>query len=241
MRVLALETTGELCSIAVCDDRGVIAGRAYRHRMHLLERLTPDIDAVLADAEVKLEELDGIAVGVGPGSFTGIRVGLTTAKMLADTCGLPICGVPTQDALAAEHVRPAGKLVAALIRARPGTVYAALYRWTNLEPVRFADPTLLPISEVAQLLAQHAAGTDCLLCGDALTRYREALSKAITSVPLIWGRSVAPSAGTIAEIGRRRIAASQVDDPVNLLPLYVAPPAVDRRAERFGPSAGSPS
>src|SRR5262249_35815964 len=103
MLILAVETTADLCSLAIRDGQGTLVERAFRHRMHLLERLLPDVDELLADAGVALEEIEGFAVGIGPGSFTGVRIGVATVKTWADVLQKPVVGVLSLDAVAAEY------------------------------------------------------------------------------------------------------------------------------------------
>src|SRR5690348_16500250 len=103
MIVLAVETSGDLCSVAVRDGQGTLAARAFRHRMHLSERLIVDVEAVLADAGIGLEAVEAFAIGIGPGSFTGVRIGVTTVKTWADVLARPVCGVSALDAMAADY------------------------------------------------------------------------------------------------------------------------------------------
>jgi tRNA threonylcarbamoyladenosine biosynthesis protein TsaB len=125
--VLGLETSGALCSAGLVDAEGVLAARAVRglrrHSVYLLDLVA----SVLADAGLGLEDLGGIAVGLGPGSFTGLRIGAAVARTLAQVRGIPAVGVGTLDALA----HPLGRFAAYVCTvtvARRDEVYMALYR-----------------------------------------------------------------------------------------------------------------
>jgi len=97
---LGIETSTPTASIALMDDENLIAEVLFSGQMNLAEQLAPRIKELLAHEGVRLAGLDGIAVSLGPGSFTGLRIGVATAKALAHAVGLPLVGVPTADAVA---------------------------------------------------------------------------------------------------------------------------------------------
>src|SRR5215510_5074121 len=103
MNILAVETTADLCSIAIRTDSCTLVERSFRHRMHLSERLIDDVDSLLKDAGLELRNIELFAVGVGPGSFTGVRIGVTTVKTWSDLMAKSVAGVTSLDALAQEY------------------------------------------------------------------------------------------------------------------------------------------
>ena len=134
MLILAMETSTLAGSIALLDappeDQGLphILGEVILNvpATHS-ERLLPAIDRLLADACLTVRQIQGIALAIGPGSFTGLRIGVSTVKGLAFALGVPVVGVPTLDALA-QNLRYAQGLVCPIIDARKKEVYAALFR-----------------------------------------------------------------------------------------------------------------
>ncbi len=129
MKVLALETATAACSVAVLDGAAVRAHRAAAMQRGHAEALMPMVEAAMAEAGLAYGDLDLVATTVGPGSFTGLRVGLAAARGIALAAGIPAAGVTTLEALAAgidEETR-AGAPVAALLDARRGQVYAQLF------------------------------------------------------------------------------------------------------------------
>src|SRR5438105_4947992 len=130
MLILALETTSEHCSLAIRDDAGLLAERSFRHRMRLSERLMGDVEELLRDAEVALGDIEGFGVGIGPGSFTGVRLGVMTVKTWADVLNRPVAGVSALEALAYEYRGLEGFRITPVIRARPGAVYSQVFRST---------------------------------------------------------------------------------------------------------------
>lgn len=121
MKILALSTSGRLCSVVLMDGETVLSEDSFYHEMELLKRLTQRIENVLAAAGSDLNHVEAYAVDTGPGSFTGVRIGVMTAKALAWARRAPIAGVSSLEALAQEA--PPGTTAVACVRARPGHVY----------------------------------------------------------------------------------------------------------------------
>lgn len=128
MKVLAVETATALQSVAILDGGDVLARSDQDSKGSHARWLVPTIDRLLASTGLALERLDGLAVSIGPGSFTGLRVGLATMMGLRMATGLPLAAVPTLEALAWNH-RVTGPALCALLKARIGEVYWAQYRW----------------------------------------------------------------------------------------------------------------
>ena len=135
MRILALESATLAGGAALLDGDVVVGESRTNIALTHSERLMVAVDRLLGDAGWTVKDLEGLAVSVGPGSFTGLRVGIATAKGLAVTLGLPVAPVPTLDALAA--ILPfADAPVCPLLDARKGEVYCCLYRWRGDRMVR---------------------------------------------------------------------------------------------------------
>ena len=224
MIVLAVATSGDPCSVAVTDARGLIAERTFRHRMHLSERLIDDVDLVLKDAEVTLEAVDAFAVDLGPGSFTGVRIGVTAVKTWADLLTKPVAGVHALEAAAAPFLGQHSDLVVSVIRARPGLVYAAVYDSDGSE---LSAPAMLTGEQLGAELKRWrikritvcATGWDSAreLLGESLDRIR-------AEVALV--KPHQPHASVIAHIAVKRLGAGAVVPAEDLVPLYVAPPPI---------------
>jgi tRNA threonylcarbamoyladenosine biosynthesis protein TsaB len=113
--ILAIETATDVCGVALVQNQNVIARRVIAEKYVHSEKLLPMIDETLRDASLSPKDLDGIAVSIGPGSFTGLRIGLSTAKGLALSLGIPVIAVPTLDALAHAFFRTKGTASAAVV------------------------------------------------------------------------------------------------------------------------------
>ena len=130
MPVLALDTSGAVAVALTSDSGDVLAARADSQQRHHAELLAPMISAVLAEARVDRRDLTAVVAGTGPAPFTGLRVGLVTARTLALGLGIPVLGVPSLDAiaLAASRVVPVGATVVVATDARRREVYWSTYR-----------------------------------------------------------------------------------------------------------------
>ena len=126
MNILAIETTSRLASVAIRDNEGKITEEGSKEPLSHLQNLMPMIDALLTRCQLQLDDIGLIAVSVGPGSFTGIRIGIATAKALAQFLGTKIIAVPTLQAMAYNHPDFSG-LLCPMLDARRGQVYAACY------------------------------------------------------------------------------------------------------------------
>jgi tRNA threonylcarbamoyladenosine biosynthesis protein TsaB len=138
MKILALETASEICGVALTEDKDLVAEyRLVQKNVHN-EKLVSAINLVVSDANCDLETLDGIAVSMGPGSFTGLRIGISVAKGLAFTLGIPLVGVNTLDALAHQANFWEGQ-ICSIIKAREQEVYFALYNRNSERVQRCSD------------------------------------------------------------------------------------------------------
>jgi tRNA threonylcarbamoyladenosine biosynthesis protein TsaB len=205
--VLALETATELVGAAVAGDDEPCASTWVLGRRRHAECLAPAIEHALAQAGRTLGELEAIAVDVGPGLFTGLRVGVATAKALAQALGLGVLGCSSLEVLARAAV-DAGATgpVLSVVDARRGEVFTAAYRPDPARPGGLAE-VLAPARTTPEALAAVAAqaGGPLLVVGDGARRYRQALEgrSATTLAPGL----DAPPPATLARLALDRLAA----------------------------------
>jgi tRNA threonylcarbamoyladenosine biosynthesis protein TsaB len=200
---------------------GVVLAEAAEpeSRTHVVS-LPALVERALAEAGLGIRDVEGLAISIGPGSFTGLRIGLGLAKGIAFAGGLPVASVPTLEALArAADGRP-GQTVCAALDARKGEVYAAMFRLDasgDLE--RLGPDAALPPARLAAALPAGA-----VLVGDAAEAYPEAWPAALER------RSFAthhPRGGIVARMGALRLAAGDAADLGALEPVYVRPPEAE--------------
>ncbi|CAB4600228.1 unannotated protein [freshwater metagenome] len=173
MLILGIETATERVSVAVGGHEGVLGMfEVTRGRRHA-ETLTPAIDFVCRQADVTLDEISVVAVDMGPGLFTGMRVGLASAKAIAQALRVPMIAISSLDLLA-YPLRRTDKVIAAVIDARKGEIFYALYRQVPGGIQRVSEPTAGRVDDlVADLLAR---GQDVVCVGDGAIRYHEEIA-----------------------------------------------------------------
>lgn len=220
MTILAIDTSTRVSSVALAESGRIVAELNQDTRLTHSERLMPQIKQLLDMAEKTSRDLSAIAVSIGPGSFTGLRIGMATAKTMAYALGIPVVGVPTLDALAWNC--PLGGIhLAPMLDAQKGNVYTARYRFANGEMIVEEGATVRSFEEAAAML--QTLGEPCLVVGE-----RQAIRDAsllTDNVRLAPPHLFAPRAASVALCAEVRLANGQADDVMQLEPLYI------RRAE----------
>lgn len=220
MSILSIDTSSQVSSVAVLSAERVAAELSMQGALTHSETLMPHIGTALEMARVKKNELEGVAVSIGPGSFTGLRIGLAAAKMMAYALHIPLIAVPTLEALA-HHTICEGVRLVPMMDAQKGNVYAQEFAW---EPgaegltLREAHPlVILPRTEVLAGLAHSTQPV--LLLGDAMQK--KGADELPTGVRLAPIHARMPRAACVGLASLTRLARGAVDDPVTIAPLYL--------------------
>jgi len=200
----------------VARDGAVLAEGVHRESRSHTASLPALVERVLGDAGLALEDVEGIAVSIGPGSFTGLRIGLALAKGLAFAGGLPLVGVPTLEALAWVVDAAPGTSVCAALDARKREVYAALFALEAGGPRRLTPDLALAPEALAARLPRP-----CTIVGDAGEVYGAVLGVNARLLPFATHH---PRGGVIARLGAARLAAGEAANVGTLEPVYVRPP-----------------
>lgn len=227
MIILAIETSTRIVGIALWQEGAPLADSVIQGPRELAARLAPAIQSLVADAGIGIDALGGIAVDHGPGSFTGLRVGLTTAKMLAHAGGLPVVGVSSLEA-AAHSTRSgqawrcrdrSGLIICPVLHSHRDQLYAGGYRSAGdrLEMVLAEGATDGP-ALVAEL---NAIGEPVLFCGEAAELPREWLAGLSVAADYAAAADSLPSAVAVAELGARRLARGEDDSALALGAQYL--------------------
>jgi tRNA threonylcarbamoyladenosine biosynthesis protein TsaB len=227
VRVLGVDTATWRASVGLVIDGTVAAEQSLSTTGNHAASLLPLIDDVLRCAECPVTALDAIAVSNGPGSFTGLRVGLSVAKGVACATGAALVGVPTLEALARTVADRAG-VICAVLDARKGELYAACFASGPLGLTRLTDDALVTPEA---LLA--ALPTPCVVLGDATERYgallEDRLGVGVTVLPF---ETHAPRGSVVATMGWERVLGGQTADPHKLEPSYIRPSEAEVNAIR---------
>jgi tRNA threonylcarbamoyladenosine biosynthesis protein TsaB len=215
--VVGIDTSTPQTSVAIGTDVEVLASVSIAGRARQ-EAVTPALRQLLAWSDVDLDRVGGIAVGIGPGLFTGLRVGVQTAKTLAQVLGVPIVGITSLDALA-YVVRHTSRRIAAVVDARRGEVFAAIYRAVPGGVVRETDHLVLkPDHLVAEL--QALAG-EVLCVGNGAILYRREIEELGSRVEFASPAVAHPDAAALVELAVPRFLREEHDRLFDVVPLYL--------------------
>ena len=216
MIILGIETATQLCGVGLAGDEGLIADHRLSGKTIHAEHLPRAVETVLGDAGIPDESLDGIAVSIGPGSFTGLRIGLGLAKGMAFGLDKPLMAVPTMDGIVSQ-VPGCVEWTCVLLIARKGEAYRGIYRWTE-SSWSLAEPFgIVPEENIKVGLPTEKI----MFLGEGALLFRNSILKQIDGAwfpPTMLHYS---SGTTIAEKGRELLARGETADIDSLVPLYL--------------------
>jgi tRNA threonylcarbamoyladenosine biosynthesis protein TsaB len=216
--VLGIETATAQVGCALGGVEGVFASfHAARGRRHA-EMLVPAISFVCEAAQVELHEVSVVAVDIGPGLFTGLRVGIATAKSMASALRVPVIGLSRLDLLA-HQVRHSSRLIVPVIDGKRGEVFSATYRHVQGGIQRLSEPRVGTAEDLANELGSHRE--EALLVGDGALRYAEILAQDTGVIELGTVGTQWPSAGDLVELAHPRALREEFVQPWELEPLYL--------------------
>lgn len=229
MKVLAIDTTTEICGLALCDEGGIVEAQVFRQQREVSRQWAVRLRGILERAGLSLPQIEGFVVNIGPGSFTGVRVGVTAAKVFAHSLSKPLLGLNTLELLVLPFRGLVSSSLCPIVFCRKGEIYAALYRFDNRELRVLKEPRSLPIDCFPSFLGEES---ETLLCGEV-----EWVKNLSFRGSVRWAepRYYFPDITILALEGRRRLLMGQRDDPNLLVPFYLK---LSQAEERLAPSVG---
>lgn len=251
MIALAIDTSGSVAGLALATEDKLINEISFAHKMDMLRKLVPCIDKLFSDVRMSRADLDGVIISLGPGSFTGLRIGMAAAKSLAHVLGKPIVGIPTLDVLAHGAVGPtllsgnAGQecptyhvpqSIVAAIHARPGDIFWALYRCESEGLVKVVDDNASTVEEmfavIRSLDPRSSILNPLIFCGDGAERNREAIESEFGAESIMQEEYNSPKPAVLAALGLKRLTIGDYDDTFKIEPRYVRKPTPVIRIEQ---------
>ncbi|NWF93170.1 MAG: tRNA (adenosine(37)-N6)-threonylcarbamoyltransferase complex dimerization subunit type 1 TsaB [Syntrophaceae bacterium] len=219
MKVLGIDTSTSCGSVGLIDDESIISEYLLNISVTHSERLLGAIQLVLREARIAVEDLDGWAISLGPGSFTGLRIGVSTVKGLALATQKPVAGVPTLDVLAYQ-VSFTPYLICPILDARKGEVYTAFYRYEGSAGLKRASDYLAIKPE--DLIRKIEERT--IFVGSGVTTFGDYLMNSLPSLAIIPSSPIhLPHGSAVARIGLQLIRKGEYLDLATFAPLYVRP------------------
>lgn len=223
MLILGIESATSQVGCAIGGHEGVLASaHSLRGRRHA-ETLTPQIDFIRRQARIDMSEISVVAVDLGPGLYTGLRVGIATAMATAYALDVPMIGVPSLDLLAFP-VRFSSRLIVAVIDARRDEVFHAFYRHVPGGIQRLTDPGVCSPDDLASEIL--ASGEECLLVGDGARRYSDSFD-GLSKVDIAEQGLAYPNAASLVQLAHARAMREEFVKPWEIAPLYLRQPDVE--------------
>ncbi|HHU77407.1 MAG: tRNA (adenosine(37)-N6)-threonylcarbamoyltransferase complex dimerization subunit type 1 TsaB [Caldicoprobacterales bacterium] len=219
MKVLAVDSSSVVAGVAILSEDRLLYEAYHHHRKNHSELLMPLVEDALNSSDLKPDDLDLLAVSGGPGSFTGLRIGISTIKGLAQAIEKPVVSVPTLDALA-WNIAGVNGLVCPLMDARREQVYTSLYRREGSECIRLMPYSAIPVVELTEQLAAYRQ--PIIFLGDGLWAYQALLQEQLKEYAhFAPAHLICQRASAIAWLGRKEALAGNAVHYKELRPFYL--------------------
>jgi tRNA threonylcarbamoyladenosine biosynthesis protein TsaB len=226
MKILGLDTSTLMTTCAVMDDDNLIGEFSLSLDMSHSEALVPMIKSLLDNLNLKVEGMDGFAVSIGPGSFTGLRIGLATAKAFSHATNIPIIAVSSLEALALNVVGHG--IVVPMMDARRDRVFAGIYNLCEDDIKTILQANAIEVSELIKILEEKQEVV--YLLGDGAIKYKDIFIKELgDKVKFMPGYLNLSRASSVCTLGRKRLLNGDVDNLYDLSPEYLR----DSQAQRM--------
>ncbi len=247
MRILGIDTAIPAASVALIEDGKLVAeeihtnaghsldGKASQTRGNHAEIVLPLIQAILTRANVVATDLSGIAVSIGPGSFTGLRIGLATVKGIAYECGLPLVGVSTLHANAA-RVTGFDGMICSLLDARKSEVYFALFHHDGHNLKRLTEDAIASLDSALDRVRScyRANGSSVFFIGAGASAHDKILIHVFGSAAQMMAGNDYPSvAAQVAALAEGRFRAHMTDNLALLVPVYLRPSEAETKRRQL--------
>ncbi|MCC5466131.1 tRNA (adenosine(37)-N6)-threonylcarbamoyltransferase complex dimerization subunit type 1 TsaB [Pelosinus baikalensis] len=218
MPILAIDTATLVSSVALATVDNLLAEITLQTKKTHSELLMPHIAKLMDMAQVAKADLKGVAVSIGPGSFTGLRIGLSTAKTLAYALQIPVVGVPTLAAMAYGCPVP-GVILAPMLDAQKGNVYQALFEWHQGELKEIQPAIVTEVTAALESLSQQERPV--VVMGESAVMYRDKIEQIGKNLILAAPHVVIQRASSVAGLGYKLIKQGVRHDVMGLEPLYI--------------------
>jgi tRNA threonylcarbamoyladenosine biosynthesis protein TsaB len=217
LKILGIDTSSKFLSIALAEDSDIIKEESFLlDRTHSSE-LVPKIKELLKKSRVAIKKIDGFVIGLGPGSFTGLRIGVSAVKGFGIASGKPCVGIASIDAIAC-NAMDEDAIIVPVIDAKRNQVYSAIYRKEGSLVIKESEYLLLPIEKLMKNIKGEA-----VFLGDGLSLYRDKIKSLNREAIFLEEKCWYPAAGNLIKLGLSKIGKAKKPNLAKLVPLYLYP------------------
>jgi tRNA threonylcarbamoyladenosine biosynthesis protein TsaB len=228
MRVLSLDSATEVASCAIIEDSKVLGEVIINYKMQHSKTLLPIIDSLLKSLDLTLKDVDGFVVSKGPGSFTGLRIGMATIKGFSQGTKKPFVSVSTLDSLAYNMCYTQG-IICPILDALRGNVYTALYTFNESKLVAISDYMVISVEELVPLLTKH--NSPICFIGDGLVKHGALLKESLPKASFAPTHLNLARASSLGELGIKLLSSGKEDNIYDSAPMYLRKPQAEREYE----------
>lgn len=229
MKILSLDSATEAATCAVIEDNRLLGEITFNYKKQHSILMMPMIDKLLKNLKIDINSLDGFVVSKGPGSFTGLRIGVSTIKGLSQGTGKPFVSVSSLDALAYNLAYTDGT-ICPIIDALRNNVYTALYNFVDNKLQRVSDYMIISIDDLISTINEQNVKV-CFI-GDAIYKFKEKLTNSIRNVNFAPAHLNVVKASSLGEIGLNLLNSGIKDDLYTFSPLYIRKSQAEREYEK---------
>jgi tRNA threonylcarbamoyladenosine biosynthesis protein TsaB len=230
MKILAVDTSSLVAAVAVIDNERLLGEYILNHKKTHSQKLMPMIKELLNNLELTPKGIDVFAASSGPGSFTGLRIGITTIKALAYAVNKPVVSVPTLDALAF-NMPVLDSLVCPIMDARNNQVFTAVYKWEKGVPVNLTEYMGVPITELVRLI--KGKNQKIVFLGDAVEIHKDFLKDELNeNCRFAPGNLMLQKASSVAQLALVKASSGMTESSFDMVPFYLRKSQAEREYEK---------
>ena len=235
MNILAIDTSSKICSVAILKDNEVITEKHNENTKTHSEKLMPMIDQVLKECNLNLKDFDLFACGIGPGSFTGVRIGVSTIKAFCDVLNIPVVAVNSLESLAYNtfntNIYDKTKIICSIIDAKNDNVYCGIYSRSNSnELIQLGDLHAKNINEIINVLKDYSSSS-ILFVGDGAITHKYTILKNFSKTTFVEKNLNNISSISVGRLGLIKYNKGLYGDSNVLSPLYLKKSQAERAFE----------
>ena len=230
MKTLAVDTSSGVAAVAVMDNETLLGEYILNHKKTHSTKLMPMVDELLRSLELTPEDIDVYAASIGPGSFTGLRIGVTAVKSMAFAVRKPVIGIPTLDALA-HNVPVTDSLVCPVMDARNNQVYTAVFARENGIQANITGYMGITVLELAAII--RGKNRKAVFIGDAVEIHREFFTKELgDACEFVPGNMMLQRASSVAQLAYLKALKGEFENCFDMIPFYLRKSQAEREYDR---------
>jgi tRNA threonylcarbamoyladenosine biosynthesis protein TsaB len=230
MKLLALDTSSAVAAVAVLDQDKLIAEYNLNHKKTHSQKMMPMMEEVLKSCELSPKDIDVFGVSLGPGSFTGLRIGITTMKVMAQALGKPLVGVSSLEGLAF-NLPFCREMICPIVDAQRDLLYTGFYQWNEKDLQKVKDHDILHVEELISFVKER--GQKAVFVGDGVEKFRTVLLERLPEqavfppVPFLL-----PRASSIGALAMKQAIKEVLQKPEEIVPVYMRKSQAERQLEQ---------